>query len=62
MDVRWVSDGCHVQESRGLGLITLGLGLGLRLGLEQLFERRTRDRTRVDGVCDFEKKVRVRVR
>ena len=33
----------------------LGLGLGLGLGLEQFFERRSGDRTRVDGFCDFEK-------
>ena len=43
------------------------MGLGLGLGLEQLFERRSGDRTRVDGSCDFEKvppdiRVRVRVR
>ena len=31
----------------------LGLGLGLGLGLEQFFERRSGDRTRVDGVCDL---------
>ena len=31
------------------------LGLGPALGLEQLFERRSGDRTRVDGFCDFEK-------
>ena len=32
-----------------------GSGLGLGLGLEQFFERRSGDRTRVDGFCDFEK-------
>ena len=40
----------------GLGL-RLGLRSGLRLGLEHFFERRSGDRTRVDGIC-----VRVRVR
>ena len=40
----------------------LGLGLVLGLGLERFFERRSGDRARVDGVCDFEKvSVRVRV-
>ena len=29
--------------------------VGLRLGLEQVFEHRSRDRTRVNGVCDFKK-------
>ena len=28
---------------------------GFEPGLEQFFERRSGDRTRVDGVCDFEK-------
>ena len=42
----------HVPYLLGLGLV---LGSGLGLGLEQVFERRSGDRTRVDGFCDFEK-------
>ena len=45
--------------AQGLKTLALGLGsglgLGLGLGLEQFVERRSGDRTRVDGVCDFEK-------
>ena len=40
----------------GLGVgLGVGVGLGLGVGLEQFFKRRSGDRTRVDGVCDFEK-------
>ena len=42
--------GLRVREAlKAPGLLRLGLGL------EQFFERRSGDRTRVDGVCDFEK-------
>ena len=44
---------------RALLLIVQPLGALLRrgvgLGVEHFFERRSGDRTRVDGVCDFEK-------
>ena len=51
---RWAtSRAAATCQIRGGG--TLGLGLGLGLGLEQFFERRSGDRTRVDGFCDFEK-------
>ena len=42
-----------VLEQQGRGQRRVGGGLGL--GLERFFERRSGDRTRVDGVCDFEK-------
>ena len=51
--------GLRLGSELGLG-IRLGLGLDMYdlrsgSGLEQFLERRSGDRTRVDGVCDFEK-------
>ena len=40
--------GLGLRLGTGLGL-GLGIGLGKGLGLEQFFERRSGDRTRVDG-------------
>ena len=48
-----------MRDNAGGSGLGLGLGfrlrLGLGLGLEQFVERRSGDRTRVDGFCDFEK-------
>ena len=46
---------CYLGQHIGLAIEEGATYFKVGLWLEQFFERRSGDRTRVDGVCDFEK-------